>query len=87
MRPVVKTVSVTDYSRSLTNTVATPKAVCHPNPCLNGGMCKETGANQDFDCICPNAQYKGRFCDGKQTIKVAFGEPRFIQQRNNIMLK
>ena len=45
-------------------TTAPPKAACHPNPCLNGGMCKETGVNQDFDCICPNPRFKGRFCDG-----------------------
>lgn len=44
---------------------APPKAACHPNPCLNGGICKETGVNQDFDCICPNPRFKGRFCDGK----------------------
>lgn len=47
---------------------APPKVVCHPNPCLNGGICKETGVNQDFDCICPNPRFKGRFCDGKQKL-------------------
>lgn len=45
--------------------IAPPKAACHPNPCLNGGMCKETGVNQDFECICPNPRFKGRFCDGE----------------------
>lgn len=47
---------------------APPKAACHPNPCLNGGICKETGVNQDFDCICPNPRFKGRFCDGKTCV-------------------
>ncbi|KAK3712866.1 hypothetical protein QZH41_016907 [Actinostola sp. cb2023] len=36
--------------------------LCHPNPCLHGGICKEV-ATTDFECICANPRYKGRFCD------------------------
>uniref|UniRef100_A0A6P8IV93 Neurogenic locus notch homolog protein 1-like n=1 Tax=Actinia tenebrosa TaxID=6105 RepID=A0A6P8IV93_ACTTE len=37
-------------------------ALCHPNPCLHGGLCKEI-STKDFECICANPRYKGRFCD------------------------
>ncbi|XP_048589925.1 neurogenic locus notch homolog protein 1-like isoform X3 [Nematostella vectensis] len=36
--------------------------LCHPNPCLHGGICKEISGN-DYECICANPRYKGRFCD------------------------
>jgi len=35
--------------------------VCHPNPCLNGGTCKENG--KGYDCIC-DVQYTGSQCEG-----------------------
>ena len=35
--------------------------ICHPNPCLNGGACKENG--NGFDCIC-DIQYTGSLCEG-----------------------
>lgn len=40
---------------------ASDKAICHPNPCLNGGQCKDT-PNGGFDCICL-PQFKGALCE------------------------
>ena len=37
------------------------KDPCHPNPCLNGGTCKQNG--NGFDCLC-EVQYTGSVCEG-----------------------
>ena len=37
------------------------KDPCHPNPCLNGGTCKQNG--NGFDCMC-EVQYTGSVCEG-----------------------
>ena len=39
--------------------------VCSPNPCKNGGLCKEM--NGVATCECP-PRYEGNFCESKFTI-------------------
>ena len=39
-----------------------PSNPCHPNPCLNGGSCKQNG--NGFDCFC-EVQYTGSLCEGE----------------------
>ena len=37
---------------------------CHPNPCLNGGMCQSFRVNgrTDWRCLCP-PDYQGQSCE------------------------
>lgn len=38
------------------------KNKCHPNPCLNGGTCRENGGGYDCTCV---PQYSGPNCESK----------------------
>lgn len=41
--------------------------ICHPNPCLNGGTCKENGGG--YDCICEK-RFSGPNCESELIVSV-----------------
>lgn len=45
---------------------------CHPNPCRNGGTCREV--NQDVSCTCSSA-FKGPRCQGNLVVSFMGGKP------------
>ena len=41
--------------------------MCHPNPCLHGGVCLSKGT--EYECHCP-VHWAGRNCESKDFTKI-----------------
>ena len=61
------TIDNDDYSKyilySLNNYNYLGISPCLPDPCLNGGECRETVDMTDFVCSCPYGRFTGRLCE------------------------
>ena len=57
-------VSLHTCLKALTKLCPAGNKVCHPNPCLNGGICTpSTAPGIRFECKC-SLQYSGQRCEG-----------------------